>query len=40
MQSSKQEVYAEICDQNAYEGQNAEDVEVHRLAEPFDAARM
>lgn len=38
MHSPKYEIHSEVGNENAKKGDNAEDVEVHRLTEPFDAS--
>ena len=35
MQSSEQEIHSEICNQDAQEGEDAEDMEMLRIPEPF-----
>ena len=40
MQSSEQEIHSEICDQDAKERKNAEDMKVLRVAEPFQRSLM
>ena len=40
MQSSEQEIHSEICNQDAQEGEDAEDMEMLRISEPFQRSLM
>ena len=40
MKPSKQEIHPEICNEDAHEGKNAEDMKVLRFAEPFQRSLM
>ena len=40
MQASEQEIHPEICDQDAQEGEDAEDMEMLRIPEPFQRSLM
>ena len=40
MQSSEQEIHSEICNEDAQEGEDAEDMEMFRITEPFQRSLM
>lgn len=40
MKPSKQEIHTEICNEDAKEGEDAEDMEMLRIAEPFQRSLM